>query len=88
MWTAAAVGLDENTNSISAAGIADPGYNAGSGAGATFEFVANHAGTATDASLVHRAAVRALDGVGHMLRFNVKAIDVVEPAIPRLGHNR
>ena len=32
--------------------------------------------------------LRRVEGVGHVLRFDVEAIDVVQPAVPGLGHDR
>src|SRR4029077_21226391 len=44
------------------------------------------AGTAANAALLDRPTLRSLNRVGDVFRFNVKAIDVLQPAVPRLGH--
>src|SRR5205807_9441254 len=37
--------------------------------------------------LLDRPTLRSLNRVGDVFRFNVKTIDVVEPAVPSLGHH-
>ena len=53
-----------------------------------FELVTDHSCSAADAPLLHRAAMRGIESVPDILRLNMKAIDVVKPAVPCLGDNR
>src|SRR4029453_6971962 len=52
-----------------------------------FEFVTDHSGPAADAPLLHRAAMRVIKTVPNIFGLNMKAVDVVEPAVPRLSNN-
>ena len=53
-----------------------------------FELVTDHSCPAADAPLLQRGAVRTIESVPDIFRFNMKTIDVVEPAVPRLCDNR
>src|SRR2546429_9871513 len=60
------------------------GEPAGGGADPALETVADHAGSATDRPLLDRPRVRRVERVKGVLRPDVKAVDVVEPAVPGL----
>src|ERR1041385_4919611 len=60
----------------------------GSRAIPAFEFIANHAGTASDGALLHVATMSIVDGMPDILRLDMKSIDVVKPSVPRFRDNR
>src|SRR5207247_5792529 len=49
---------------------------------------ADHSGAAADAPLRDRAALRAVERVRDVVRRDVKAVNVVQPAIPSLSDDR
>ena len=50
--------------------------------------MADHAGAAADVALLDRPAARGGEGQGDVLGLDVEAVDVVEMAVPGLGHDR
>ena len=50
--------------------------------------MADHAGTAADVPLSDRAAARGRKRLLHVLRADMEAVDVVQPAVPGLGDDR
>src|SRR5581483_833920 len=59
-----------------------------SGADAAFEFVADHPGSAADVAFGDRPRLRAVEGGKRMLRPDVIAVDVVEPAVVSFRNDR
>src|ERR1700732_5021246 len=55
---------------------------------AALEFETNHPGPAANISLGHRARMRVTHRVECVFRFHVKPVDIVQVAIPGLGHYR
>ena len=55
---------------------------------AAFELVGDHPRSAADAAFRDRTALRGLERLIDMFRLHMKAIDVVEIAVPRLRHDR
>src|SRR5439155_23403382 len=87
---ASAIGLNESADCI---GASRTGFilhfdHARGSPGSAFELVTDHPGPAADASLFDWATVGRLECVPDVVWFNVKAINVVEPAVPSLGHHR
>src|SRR6267378_433255 len=52
---------------------------------AAFEFVADHSGATADVAFFDSAAACGIDRVEGVFRFDVEAVDIVEPAIPSFG---
>src|SRR4051812_39430104 len=55
---------------------------------AAFVLVTHHAGAPADTAFGHRAGTRATERGEHVLGFNVKSIDVVQPAVPGFRDDR
>ncbi len=76
---------------VAATGVSAPGYrreDARSGAGTAFEFITDHSGSAADTAFGDRASFCTVERARDILWFQVEAIDVVQPAVPRLRHDR
>ncbi len=52
------------------------------------EPIADHAGAPADRAFFNEPAMRGFNGVKGMLGFHVKAVDVVQPAVPRFRDHR
>ena len=58
------------------------------GTASAFELVTDHACPTADAPFFDRAAKRGIESVKDVLRLYMKAVYIIEPAVPSLGHNR
>src|SRR5437762_9924310 len=56
--------------------------------GSTLEFITNHPRSAANTPLFDRAAVRTVKCVEDVFRLHVKAVHVVQPAVPCFGDDR
>ena len=81
----AVVGLHERASNIGMAGDVDTPRRS---ADAALELVADHARAAADIALGHRAALRTVQRAIDVLCAHVKAVDVVQFAVPGLGDDR
>src|SRR5579863_3331754 len=76
------VTLHEDADGVAAGfGVED----AGGGADAAFEFVADHACAAADIAFFDGAGVSDVEGVPGVFGADVESVDVVEPAVPSFG---
>src|SRR5207247_8239595 len=80
----AIVALHQHAHRVAVLGAGSPG----GGADAALESVADHARPAAHASLRHGPAARAVQGGPSVRLGDMKAVDVVEAAIPRLRDDR
>ena len=82
---ASVIALDEDADGVASGfGVED----AGSGADAAFEFVADHSCAAADVAFFDGAGVGGVEGVPGVFGVDVKSVDVVEPAVPGFGDDR
>src|SRR5258708_27819023 len=82
--TASVVALDEDADGVASEfGVEDAGRRPD----AAFEFVADHAGAATDVAFFDDAGVSYVEGGAGVLGLDVESVDVVEPAVPGFGDN-
>src|SRR5262249_17001188 len=58
------------------------------GADPALEAVADHAGAAANHAFLHGPRARSVERLEHVLGLDVEAVDVVQPAVPGLGHHR
>jgi hypothetical protein len=81
----AVVGLHQHAERVRGLTASD---HARGGADAALELVADHAGAAADVALRDRAARGSVERRIHVCGLDVKAVDVVEMAVPGLGDDR
>ena len=80
----AIIGLDQHAHGVTAQRLRQ---HARRGADAALEPEADGARSCSHAALLHRTAVRVIDGIDDRLRGDVHAADVVQPAVVGLAHN-
>ncbi len=82
---AAEVGLHQHADGVAAVVGRQPARR---GADAALEAVADHPGAAADVAFGHRSTAGIVERLEHVRLLHVTAADVVQRAVPGLGHDR
>jgi hypothetical protein len=81
----AVVALDEDADGMASGFRVHPSRG---GADSAFEAVADHPRPAADRAFSDQVGGRAVERKGDVTRLDVESVDVVEDAVPSLGHDR